>query len=137
MTFTNEQLKKIFAAETADELIALAKAEGIDLTEEEIRAKFDAIHADAAKKEGELSDDELDNVAGGGCYSSDGRLIVTCGNTCVNWSHINCGGSYKPTTYGAECTLCGTYLLIPDCNHCQHCTVENAIWYCNNKFNRK
>lgn len=63
MKFTEEQLAKIKAAKTAEELIALAKAEGIEATEEQIKAQFDAMH-----KEGELADDELDNVAGGGCF---------------------------------------------------------------------
>ena len=60
MKFTEEQLAKIKAAKTTEELIAIAKAEGIEATEEQIKAQFDAMH-----KEGELGDDELDNVAGG------------------------------------------------------------------------
>ncbi len=66
MKFTEEQLAKIKAAKTAEELIALAKAEGIEATEEQIRAQFDAMH-----KEGELADDELNNVSGAGCDSLD------------------------------------------------------------------
>ena len=62
MKFTEEQLAKIKAAKTAEELIAIAKADGIEATEEQIRAQFDAMH-----KEGELADDELNNVSGGGC----------------------------------------------------------------------
>lgn len=65
MDFTAEQLKKISEAKSAEELIALAKAEGIEISEEEIKAKFDAMH-----KEGEIADDELDNAAGGGCFDS-------------------------------------------------------------------
>ena len=65
MKFTEEQLAKIKAAKTAEELIALAKAEGIEASEDEIKAQFDAMH-----KEGELADDELDNVAGG-CGGGD------------------------------------------------------------------
>ena len=66
MKFTEEQLKKMNAAKTAEELIALAKAEGIEATEEQIRAQFAAMH-----KEGELADDELDNVSGAGCGESE------------------------------------------------------------------
>ena len=62
MEFTPEQLTKAKAAKNVEELIALAKAEGIEATEEQIRAQFDAMH-----KEGEIADEELDNVAGGGC----------------------------------------------------------------------
>ena len=60
MKFTAEQITKMKAATSAEELIALAKAEGIEATEEEIKAKFDAMH-----KEGEIADEELNNVAGG------------------------------------------------------------------------
>ena len=85
MNFTPEQLKKAKAAKTAEELIALAKAEGIEATEEQIRAQFNAMH-----KEGELADDELENVSGAGCdgdgdsnepsFKSGDRVRVTYGD---------------------------------------------------------
>ena len=84
MNFTPEQLKKAKAAKTAEELITLAKAEGIEATEEQIKAQFDAMH-----KEGELADDELENVSGAGCdgdddsnepsFKSGDRVRVTAG----------------------------------------------------------
>ena len=49
-----------------EELIVIAKAEGIEASEEEIKAQFDAMH-----KEGELADDELNNVSGAGCGDDD------------------------------------------------------------------
>ena len=60
MKFTAEQIAKMKAATSAEELIALAKAEGIKATEQEIKAQFEAMH-----KEDGLADEELDNVAGG------------------------------------------------------------------------
>ena len=65
MVFTPEQLKRMNDAKTAEELIELARAEGIKASEKEIRAQFYTMH-----KEGELEDDELDNVAGG-CGGED------------------------------------------------------------------
>lgn len=62
MKFTDEQLVKAKAAESAEELLALAKEAGIEMTAEEADKYFAELH-----KEGELSDDELDNVSGGGC----------------------------------------------------------------------
>ena len=58
---TKEQIEKAMKCETADELIALAKAEGFEITKDEAEAYFS-----------ELSDVELDekalrNVAGGTC----------------------------------------------------------------------
>ena len=65
MNFTNEQLAKAKAAKSAEELLALAKENGIDMTEEEAAKYFAELN-----KEGELADEELNNVAGGACYSS-------------------------------------------------------------------
>lgn len=84
MKFTEEQLAKIKAAKTAEELIALAKAEGIEATEEQIKAQFASMHS-----EGELADDELENVSGAGCGDGDSnepsfkpgdRVKVTAGD---------------------------------------------------------
>ena len=65
MNFTPEQLAKVKAAKSTEELLAYAKEVGYPLTEEEAKKYFEQWH-----KEGELSDEELDNVAGGTCYSS-------------------------------------------------------------------
>ena len=68
MKFTEEQLAKMKAAKTAEELIAIAKAEGIEASEDEIKAQFSMLHS-----EGVLADEELDNVAGGGCGGTEKR----------------------------------------------------------------
>jgi len=59
---TKEQIQKAMACKTAEELMALAKSEGIELTKEEAEA-YMAEMADV-----ELDDAALKNVAGGGCY---------------------------------------------------------------------
>ena len=134
MKFTEEQLAKIKAAKTAEELIALAKAEGIEEKEGVVRSYFDRTH----QSEGEIADDELDNVAGGSCYSSDGRLIVSAGVSCsFRWRHYNCGGGIKNGGFwGTYCDKCGASLPAT-CANCQKCTVENGIWYCNEDDYRK
>ena len=65
MNFTQEQLTKAKAAKSVEELLALAKENGLELTEEEAKNYFEQWH-----KEGELADEELNNVAGG-CGSPD------------------------------------------------------------------
>ena len=60
MEFTPEQLTKATAAKSAEELIALAKENGMELSEEEAKKFFAELN-----KEGALADDELDNVSGG------------------------------------------------------------------------
>ena len=60
MNITKELLEKAKTAKTAEELLELAKAEKVELTEEEAAKAFEELN-----KNGELSDEELDNVAGG------------------------------------------------------------------------
>ena len=59
---TKEQVAKAMACKTAEELMAMAKAEGIELTKEEAEAYM------AELKDFELDGDTLKRVAGGGCY---------------------------------------------------------------------
>ena len=59
MKFIDEMLEKAKTAKSAEELLAMAKAENVELTEEAAKA-FEELN-----KNGELSDEELDNVAGG------------------------------------------------------------------------
>ena len=60
MNISKELLEKARTANSAEELLAMAKAESVELTEEQAEKAFAELH-----KSGELSDDELDNVAGG------------------------------------------------------------------------
>ena len=56
---TKEMLEKALDCETADELIALAKAEGFDITKEEAEAYLDEM------ENRQLDRQDLDKVAGG------------------------------------------------------------------------
>lgn len=58
-------------AKSVTELMELAKSENIELTEEKAQKLFAELHA-----EGELSDAELDAVAGGGCGGSSTSVTV-------------------------------------------------------------
>ena len=57
-----ELLSKAKEAKDEKELLAMAKKEGIDLTEDSVKSLFYRLHS-----EGELSEDELGDVSGGGC----------------------------------------------------------------------
>lgn len=73
MEVSKELLEKAKAAKSESELKALAKAEGISLTDAEAEKFFARLH-----HTGELADEELDSVTGG------------------------CGGSGKPTDAGGQ-----------------------------------
>ena len=60
--FTKELTEKAKTAKNAEELAEMAKAEGIEMTAEEAEKVYAELN-----KRGELADEELDNVAGGGC----------------------------------------------------------------------
>ena len=64
MELTKEMMEKAKAAKTAEELAKIAKSEGVDLTAEDAEKAFAELH-----KNGELADEELDNVVGGRCNS--------------------------------------------------------------------
>ena len=59
---TKEQIMKAVQCKTADELMSLAKIEGLEITKEEAEAYM------AELADFELDDEHLKNVAGGGCY---------------------------------------------------------------------
>ena len=70
MKMNTELIAKAKQAKNPEELLALAKENGVELTEESAKAYFNQLNP----KTGELADDELDNVAGGGCQSNNERL---------------------------------------------------------------
>ena len=65
---TKEMLEKAMKCKTADELMALVKAEGYDITKEEAEAYFAEI------SDMELDSEKLKEIAGGieTCYAVDG-----------------------------------------------------------------
>ena len=60
MKFLNEMIEKAKTAKSAEELLAMAKAEHFELTEEQAAKALAQLN-----RNGELSDEELDNVSGG------------------------------------------------------------------------
>ena len=78
MEMNNELIARAKKAKSSEELMALAKENGEELTEESAKEYFELLNP----KTGELSDDELDNVAGGGCHTKDCHLMTTIGPSC-------------------------------------------------------
>lgn len=63
INLTPEMIEKAKEAKSAEELLALAKKNDVEMTEEEAKAYYLQLNPPS----GELDDDDLDNVAGGGC----------------------------------------------------------------------
>lgn len=126
MEMSKELITKAKEAKNPEELMALAKENGMELTEESAKAYFALIHP----KTGEVSDNELDNVAGGGCYTSDGREIVTVGHGCTGFICKKCGNKNVITGTGVVFCKCGCMAV---CNNCKYCTYEKGLWLCNKR----
>ena len=78
MDFTMEQIQKAMTANSAEELFAMAKEDGIELTLTEAEEYYSELH-----KNQELSDDELSAITGGkGEYNGikeGSRIAKECG----------------------------------------------------------
>ena len=130
MGMNKELLAKAKEMKTPDELMSLAKENGIEMTEESAKAYFEQLHP----KTGELTDDELDNIAGGGCHTKDGRLVVSAMNYCEEWRCKDDGSMSYLNVLFVECNTCHCQAF---CHSCSYCTYEKGLWLCNNPVNMK
>lgn len=116
-----EQAKK---AKSAEELMSLAKENGMELTKEEAEAYFAQLN-----KSGELSDEELDNVAGGGCHNKDGRLVVTVWYNCSDFTCKKCGQKNTGDHFHIIDGYRTNYMQ--QCQFCKYISYEGGLWLCN------
>ena len=131
--FTPEMIELAKSAKSAEDLLEMARKNGMDVTEEEAMTYFGQIHP----KSGELDDDDLDNVAGGACYNKDGyRKIVTTGQKC---DLFDCGcGAFRSVKFDLSANQCDNCGKIVACSNCVW-KVEGG-WssdYCSNLATRK
>lgn len=97
--FNNELLEKAKSAKSPEEVLAIAKENNIKLTEEMAKNLYGKMH-----KTGELSDDELNNVAGGGC----GKYREVTPGDDHGYVCPNCGASGDKIIFfnSGECCCC-------------------------------
>lgn len=88
----DELFAKARAAANEEELVALAAEAGVELTREQAQDVYGRLHTS-----GELTDDELDDVAGG-CGSGEDRYCPKCGS---KLGHATGKGEYV-------CRKCGS-----------------------------
>lgn len=123
---TPELMEKAKAAKSAEELLSLAKENGIELAAEQANAYFERINAS-----GELNDEELENVAGGGCDKNYDPAVVIA-NRCNDWECILCGGRITPgTTVNGDHNCPGTNILIDiSCSRCKYGKADGRSIKC-------
>ena len=107
-----EMIEKAKAAKSAEELLELAKASNVEMTADEAATYF----AQLNPKSGELDDDDLDAVAGGGCGGSDNdnpavgvgdKLQITSGKNCSSCgSNMGIAARLRKGAY-IKCAQCG------------------------------
>lgn len=120
-------------AKSAEELLTLAKENDVELSAEEAQAYFDQLHSS-----GELADDELDSVAGGGCYGKDGRLVVTNKYTCAHYRCPECGKTTQHWhTISPQYSYPYSVKITPTCHYCAYCVYEKGLFLCTHEANRR
>ena len=130
MEMNRELLEKAKQAESTEELIALAKENGMEMTGESANAYLDLLHSQNSELAyGELADDELDNVAGG-CFGEhyDNRIKVSpTDRPCIYYACEICEQAFcGHHSSWAECT-CGNCLHIRyDSDGVTHCNSVNV-----------
>jgi len=129
MELNKELLAKAKEAKTPEELIALAKENGMELTEESAKAYLDLLHPRRGGRRG----GGLDPPAGGACHNG-GRLVVSAMHYCDEW-RCKDDGSQWVIDGMLEC--CKTCRVAAYCHSCQYCTYEKGLWLCNNPVNMK
>ena len=99
--FDSKLLEKAKAAKSVAELLDIAKENNIELSEEQAKTYF----AQLSPKNGELSDEELDNVSGG-------MRPLVAGTVKPNFFCLLCpncqnGDTYHGSDEQCECKKCG------------------------------
>lgn len=94
-----ELILKAKEAKSAEEIVAIAKENGLEVCIDDAQK-----YIELNSKSGEISDEALDGVTGGGAYTVfGGYLIVTNFHECDRWKCDECGGSdFKNTQVGNE-----------------------------------
>ena len=120
---TPEMIEMAKAARSAEELLALAKENNVEMTEDEAKTYF----AQLNPKSGELNDEDLDSVAGGGCSKSE---VATNSDLfpegtrvrCKNGNCRRCGANSWTVIFQKDPFSSGGWL----CPVCDSCGLSNG-----------
>lgn len=122
---TEELIKKAKEAKSTEELIEIAKDNGITLTLEEAEEHFLSLH-----KSGEIEDDELDSVSGGACHTNyNGKKYTVVTSACKCFT-----GMYEGTPYKIfdDVVYADWYHYSKDgcCGRCRYLWIEKGLGFC-------
>lgn len=131
--FNNKMIENAKEAKSVEELLKLAKENGIPMDCEDAKKLFERLHP----RQGELSDDELDNVAGGGCGQSNDVKPVNMSDSCPHYQCDDCMGglgSHKDYCWYAEkskvvCDMNWAAMFINTCASCVYYVDSNDGTY--------
>ncbi len=132
---TNELVLKAKECKSAEELLALAKENNYPMTEEDAKRTFAELHT-----EGELSEEELDNVSGGACHIKVGGekyTVVTNQLKCLNGCYEE-GFAYgegglrmlRKDNWVLRSLWLPEVYLEGKCGSCLHLEFKNGTGYC-------
>ena len=142
MKLTQEMIEKAREVKTAEELLLLAKENEIEMTSDEAATYF----AQLNPKSGELDDDDLDAVAGGGCgknEKNEKKIKASGSDNCKPcWTCSKCGNNtsikrdWVPSTGGCSIAVIPTYCGVCGervwCSTCQFCERRSDGYWCIN-----
>jgi predicted ribosomally synthesized peptide with nif11-like leader len=134
---TPELIEKAKTAKSPEELIALAKENGTEMTEERAKKCFEHLHSEGS----ELTDDELNNVSGG-CGDPvidvdgwcDGFICKTCGSGPI-YEHdfrVGTGLGHHDHHDHPVCKCADSEITCADCiyHYCNNTWIWDGDHYC-------
>ncbi len=113
--------------QTVEQLKELAKQNGLEMTDEEAAAYFELAHRE--RRTMELADEELENIAAGGC-TQEGRPVKTIFDSCAGWACKHC--LQWPEGEKHNCKV-EKKEVKKTCGNCKFCVYKKGVWSCNGK----
>lgn len=134
VNLTEELILKAGECKTSEELLALARENGITITMEQLPE----LMAEVAKKcSGEISDDALEAasaVGGKASYTDKGGekyKVVTVGYWCRNYSCKVCEAGFDGRSFVIHNhDSCPLTDFAHDCNRCLYMVRKDGLWLC-------
>ena len=132
-----ELLEMAKRANSVEEFFALTKESNVELTQKQAEDYFERIN-----KWEELSDDALDNVAGGAAYDNEEWPVITLNSFCEHWTCLCCRSGDIDEHLGGiarhTCEVNPEWRIKPKCRNCIFPVSNgNGQWRCSRPDRQK